>query len=204
MGMGAALCIAPEGTQPCAKPREVGALFCKKHMAASPGQRGGWISAEKRRRAMNASQESALDASNVATRLWVGSVPPFDRDLPELDVLVLCAQEIQPPTLGFTRQVVRVPLPDSALTDAQIRRALVGGRAVAEALAGGKRVLVTCAAGLNRSAFVASLGLGLVTKLEPIDIIQLMRQRRDPMALSNKYFCELIMKFVSSKRPVAQ
>lgn len=153
---------------------------------------------------MNGSKETALDASNIATRLWVGAAPPVDRDLPDFDMLVLCAQEIQPPVLAFSRQLVRVPLPDAALSEDQIRRALQGGRTVAEALTQGKRVLVTCYAGLNRSALVASLGLGLVTQLGPLEIIARVRRRRSPDALSNRYFVGLITKFVAGGGPAVK
>lgn len=161
---------------------------------------------------MGASTETPLDASNIATRLWVGGQPQFDRDLPEFDVLVLCAQEIQPKVLAYRGTVIRVPLPDSHLTDEEVRRALVGGRQVAESLARGKRVLSTCYAGLNRSALVASLGLGLVSvsakgrparPLTPIEIILLMRERRGPAALHNPHFCEIITRFVGSRRTPA-
>jgi hypothetical protein len=189
-------CIAPR----CPNPREIGALFCGTHMTAPAGKRGGWISAERRRRQLAGSKEITLDASNIVKRLWVGSKPPMDRDLPEFDVLVLCAQEHQPRELGFRKHVIRVPLPDATLSTDELRRALAGSRSVAAALADGKRVLVTCHAGLNRSALVASLALGIVTRLEPQQIIDLMRARRHEDALHNSHFCEIITRFVGAAR----
>lgn len=138
----------------------------------------------------------ALDASNISKRLWIGGQPPFDRDLPDFDVLVLCAQELQPTKLSFQRKVVRVPLPDAELAVHELRRALAGGRQVAEALARGQRVLVTCAAGLNRSALVASLGLGLITRMKAPEIIELVRARRSPDALGNRHFVGYLNRFV--------
>lgn len=189
-------CIAPR----CQAAREPGSLFCRPHELAPAAQRGGWLSAEKRRRAMGASKEIALDASNIVKRLWVGSVPPFDRDLPDFDTLVLCARELQPERIVFGRQVIRVPIPDNALTSDELRRALAGGRQVAASLAAGKRVLVTCHAGLNRSALVASIGLGMVTRMQPAEIIDLMRARRSPEALGNRFFCDYIMRFIGAAR----
>ncbi len=182
--------------------REIGALFCAVHMTAPPAQRGGWLSAEKRRRELAGSKETALDASNIVKRLWVGAVPPFDRDLPEFDTIVLCAQEIQPDRadIGFRKQIIRVPLPDNALTTDELRRALAGARHVAIALQEGKRVLVTCRAGWNRSAFVASLGLGIVSRLRPEEIIAMMRARRHENALHNQHFVEYITKYVGAMR----
>lgn len=182
----------------CGAVREVGAVFCALHLAAPSGTRGGWLSAERRRRGLGGgvTDDTPLDASNIVKRLWVGAQPPFDRDLPEFDSLVLCAQELQPPQLGFAKQVVRIPLPDSALSTDELRRALAGARHVAVALTNGSRVLVTCRAGLNRSAFVASLALGYVSRLPPQKIIDLVRKRRSESALSNSYFCEYITRFI--------
>lgn len=180
-------CIAPR----CAVARELGALFCGKHLAAPSGTRGGWISAWRRAQA-RANAPTPLDASNVAKRLWVGSVPPLDRDLPDFDVLVLCAKEVQPKTVPFQRQLYRVPIPDATLTQYETNLALIGGKRVAESLRRGRRVLVTCYAGRNRSALVASLGLGLVTRMTPAQIVALMRERRHPDALSNPHFVEII------------
>lgn len=141
-----------------------------------------------------------LDASNIVRRLWVGGQPPLDRDLPEFDVLVLCAEEIQPERLGFARKIVRVPLPDATLSTDELRRALAGGRAIAQALTSGQRVLVTCHDGWNRSALVAGLGLGLVTRFPSSQIITMMRVRRSPNALSNKHFCEVLYRFIGDRR----
>lgn len=147
-----------------------------------------------------ASKETAMDASQIITRLWIGSQPPFDRDLPEFDVLVLCARELQPARLSFGRQVIRVPLPDSALAGNEVRRALMGGQAVAKALASGRRVLVTCAAGLNRSALVTGLAMGLTTHMSATDIILRIRERRAPAALHNTHFCGYLQQFIGAGR----
>jgi hypothetical protein len=183
-------CLAPG----CARPREVGALFCAEDMKAPAGKRGGWISAERRRRARGASspQEPPLDISNVARRLWVGAKPPFDRPLPDFDVLVLCAQELQPTVLGFQGRVIRVPLPDSHLTDAEAMRAIHGSKLVAQSIVDGKRVLVTCQAGWNRSALIASLALARVTRMSGDELIAHMKAKRHPNALSNPHFQEIL------------
>lgn len=177
-----AVCIAPSGKRrvPCPNPTEPGSLFCRTHERAPAAKRGGWISAEQRRRKLAAS-EQALDARNVTPRLWVGAQPPADRDLPEFDILVLCALEYQPNPVAFHGQVVRCPLPDAQLTDHQIAHALMVARAVAGALNGGHRVLVTCASGFNRSTLIAALALMLVTRMgadELVEKIQRIARRR--------------------------
>ena len=143
---------------------------------------------------MASSSEVALDASNIAKRLWIGGKPPVDRDLP-FDVLALCAAEVQPDEIVFPRTVVRVPLPDAELASYQRRRALQGAQFVARHLAGGKRVLVTCYAGLNRSALVAGLALGMITRMKPDEIVDLIRARRSSEALNNSHFVEYLRRF---------
>jgi protein-tyrosine phosphatase len=133
-----------------------------------------------------------LDASNVATRLWVGGRPPFERDLPGFDLLVLCARELQPDRIAFHGTVIRCPLRDDMLDHPELTRAVLSARAVGDALIAGKRALVTCSAGLNRSALVASLALTRVTRMTPDQIIAQIRQRRSPNALFNTYFQDVI------------
>lgn len=162
------------------------------------------MSAYKRRLELGGAPtaDAPPDMSNIAPRLWVGAAPPFDRDLPDFDILVLCAREIQPPpeAMAFTKQVIRVPLPDAVLTVDEQRRALQAARWVAEALAAGRRVLVTCRAGLNRSALVASLALGMVTHMSAPQILALVRERRSATALHNPHFVDLITKYVGIRQ----
>lgn len=141
-----------------------------------------------------------LNASNVARRLWVGGKPPFDRDLPSFDVLVLCANELQPERVAFHGRIVRVPLDDGIIPTQDIIAALQAAQQVAQSLLDGKTVLVTCHMGWNRSALVASLALGRCTRMKAKDIIELMRKRRSEHALSNPYFVHLIEKFVLDGR----
>ena len=177
-----AVCIAPAGKRraPCTNPTQPGSLFCRTHERAPAAKRGGWISAERRRRKL-AAADQAIDAANITTRLWVGCRPPADRDLPEFDVLVLCALEYQPNPVAFHGQVMRCPLPDAQLTDHQVAHALMVARAVATSLTSGRRVLISCANGLNRSTLVAALALMLVTRMgadELVELIQRTARRR--------------------------
>ncbi len=148
---------------------------------------------------MAAHKDQRLDASNVATRLWVGGKPPFDRDLPDFDLLVLCAQELQPGETAFHGRVLRCPLPDGPLDHQELARAVLSAKAVGDALLRGRRVLVTCAAGLNRSALVAALALARATKMTAAEIIGRIRQRRSSSALYNTHFQEIIRRIV--RRP---
>jgi hypothetical protein len=191
-------CIAPE----CEELREVGSVFCRKHLDAPAGQRGGWLSAERRRRKMAGGpilSDVKLDANNIVRRLWIGGEPPMDRHLPGFDVLTLCAEEIQPRVVAFRGNILRVPLPDAKLDGSETSRAVIGARHVARHLSGGKRVLVTCAMGRNRSALVAGLALGMVTKMSGPQIAELIRQRRHPDCLSNPHFVTLLRQLLPGR-----
>lgn len=145
---------------------------------------------------MAAHQDQRLDASNVATRLWVGGKPPFDRDLPEFDVLVLCAKELQPARVAFHGRVLRCPLPDDALDHQELARAVLSAKAVGDHLLRGQRALVTCHMGLNRSALVAGLALARATKMTAAEIIARIRHRRSANALFNVHFQDIIKRLV--------
>jgi len=134
--------------------------------------------------------------SNVSTRLWVGAHPPIDRDLPDFDLLVLCAQEFQPQILAFHGPILRCPLPDAALDIHQITQAVLTAKRAGDALATGQRVLVTCWAGMNRSVLVASMALARVTRMTADQIIELMRRRRHPQALYNESFQGVLRRLV--------
>lgn len=179
-------------------------MFCRVHELAPATQRGGWLSADRRRRVRSNSVADDLDCSNIAKRLWVGAKPPLDRHLPEFDVLVLCAQEIQPAVLAFRGQVLRCPIPDDDLTNAQTRLVLETGRSVATLLAAGQTVLVTCAQGINRSALVASLAVGLVTYLSADQILVILRTRRHHDCLHNKAFRMILRRYIGEGRRPAR
>jgi protein-tyrosine phosphatase len=178
-------CAAPG----CTDAAQVGP-FCAQHAKAPSGQRGGWISAARRR---------PYDATVISPRLWIGSKPPFASDLPGIDVLALCAVELQPDTLAFHGQVIRCPLPDSALDPVQARLAVQASAEVAAAVARGRRVLVTCHMGRNRSALVIALALHRLTTMSADRVIEHIRKQR-PSALSNQHFVAIIKRVVGDGR----
>lgn len=150
--------------------------------------------------AIRSAWQTRSDVNAVAPRLWIGSRPPVDVDLPHVDVLVLCAAEFQPTTLAFHGEVIRCPMDDADLTRAEINLALVTSKRVATALTAKRRVLSTCAMGINRSAFIAALALGRLTYASASDLITQIRDRRDPRCLSNDHMRELLGKFIGDGR----
>lgn len=183
-------CMGPK----CKAPRRVG-NFCAGCALAPATRRAGWVSAARRR-----AKTVCIDASNVAPRLWVGAAPPFDHDLPKVDVIVLCARELQHPMPMFHGKVLRCPMPDGELNRQEINQALITSSSMATALVNGQRVLSTCAMGVNRSAFMAALALARITRLSADQLVVLMRTRRLNNCLSNDYFREYLRKFVGNGR----
>jgi protein-tyrosine phosphatase len=137
----------------------------------------------------------------VSPRLWIGAKPPFDKDLPGVDLLVLCATEVQPGQLAFHGAVLRCPIPDAELDAAQARLVMQTSVAVAKAIVSGQRVLVTCRMGLNRSALVIALALHQLTTMSGEEIVEHIRRQRSQSALSNQHFVAIIERVVGDGRP---
>jgi protein-tyrosine phosphatase len=119
-----------------------------------------------------------------------GSAPPSGEDIP-FDVIVLAAQEYQrsyqaPPG----RKVMYVPLDDGPKPDA-IERARIhaAAREIAEYVRAGRRVLVTCWQGRNRSGVLAGLAL-VELGLPPHRAIRRIRSYRN--GLTNNYFRDMV------------
>lgn len=122
-------------------------------------------------------------------KLAQGSRPPeFVKGLP-FDVIVLAAREWQPELSGY--EVIRVLLDDSGPPPTPAERIAIrqNARRVAHRIRAGKRVLVTCVQGRNRSGVIAGLALvelGLPPKL----VVQQIRRIRD--GLANPYFRAMV------------
>lgn len=121
-------------------------------------------------------------------RLAQGSAPPSVPGMP-FDVIVLSAMEYQPAMPpGYV--VLRVPLDDGPppdhVTRMRIRRA---AREIADHVSLGRRVLVTCWQGRNRSGVLAGLALTMLG-MSPHEAVRRIRSRRD--GLTNLYFRQMV------------
>ncbi len=197
-------CVAPN----CLHPVVAGLELCVEHLAQSAARRGGWISAHRRAQAKAGGGE--LDASMIVGRgkvgaggIWVGAQPPRDQALPAFGVLILCAYEIQPrrPEIAFAGRIIHCPLGDGPPpTPTELGRAYAASLRCAEEVRAGKSVLVTCAQGINRSAFVAALALLRLTKMDGAQVIEQIRRQRYRDCLFNPHFRRVIETFASSPR----
>lgn len=152
-----------------------------------------------------------LDANEVYPNIWVGSHPnETSQELNKFSLLVLCAEECQPidsEIKHFKGRIFRPAFKDSNyISTNDNTRITLSITEIVQTVNNGKKVLITCAAGLNRSAFVAGLSiLQLVPTLSANDVIEMIRKKRShPMALGavalgNKLFCELLYKVADSR-----
>jgi protein-tyrosine phosphatase len=142
----------------------------------------------------------SIDATRVGSKLYMGSAPHNPTiGAHGFHVVVLCAMEYQPDHRMFPGvQVVRVPLDDCQITVDIANRGLQAAAHVAACVRGGKRVLVTCAQGRNRSGLVAGLAMVLNGKPgeDAVRDIQLVR----PHALTNTTYADFVKYYRNSAR----
>jgi protein-tyrosine phosphatase len=112
--------------------------------------------------------------------------------------VLLCAAEYQPRSRQFPglHWVGHCPLVDHVPTPEEMDTAMVAASALVEAWESGETVLVTCAAGRNRSAMVCAMALNLITCEPASKCIGFVKQMREPdvgaPVLFNQAFVELI------------
>lgn len=133
---------------------------------------------------------AGFDIDQIAPGLYQGGRPPIGYNLKNagFDVLVLTAWEHQPPDELFPGvEVLRARLVDVAPYREEDRaEAILLAREVAARVESGKRVLVTCYMGWNRSGWVTGHALRFLG-VEPgraVRQVQMCRSR----ALGNKSF----------------
>lgn len=147
--------------------------------------------------------ESKLDAHQVhdygmTGAIWVGSVPPRGRALSRAGFshLVLCADDYQFPADLFPNvHVIHCPYEDiDGVTPSKATLALIfaAARAASEAARGGGKVLITCAAGINRSALCAALAMRMMG-VRPHLAVTAIRARRYAYCLSNETFLRIAL-----------
>lgn len=138
-----------------------------------------------------------LDTTRLLPRLHIGSAPSRGADVQRagFDLLVLCADDHQPAISVPGLCVVRCPLDDNPyvpLPAAHWDAAIHAAEETVRQLAMGARALVTCRAGLNRSALVCALVLCLNGRTPEQAVVHIRRRRGG--ALNNPQFVAALMR----------
>ena len=141
-----------------------------------------------------------IDAHQIATGLWIGSHPkaPVGH---LFDTVVLCALERQGKLPGVHN--VKAPLDDATPSKREIRVAVSAAKTIHELRRRGKKVLVTCAQGVNRSSLVAAMAMMLDGESAQMAIHRIRSRRFPPIGmkpLSNESFVQLLYR-LDQQRP---
>jgi len=132
------------------------------------------------------------DTTRLAGKLWIGSRPA--PGIQGFDVIVFVADENLPRAEDFPGVKLELfPFDDSSLLSrGEIQNAVRAARSVSTHLRAGRRVLVACRMGRNRSAFVCALALHIMTGKPGLECAKFVRERRRDLhgipALSNEAF----------------
>lgn len=127
---------------------------------------------------------SDIDAHEIAENLWQGAFPPPGASVRDagFDTIVLCARELQMPTDAYPGvRIVYAPNDDSVqfpLTREKLRVAIQAAAEAKKDVQAGRRVLVTCAAGLNRSGLVSALILHQLFGWAGSECVRVVRAKR--------------------------
>ena len=131
--------------------------------------------------------------NQVWRTLYQGEAPK-GRVRGQFDAVVLAAEEYQPDARTFgVREIIRAPLDDSGkpLTAREAKNILEAASLVAHRVRQGKRVLVTCWMGLNRSGVIVAQALKLLG-MSTENAIRHVKRARGQFALSNESFVDFL------------
>ena len=147
-----------------------------------------------------------LDVSKITDGLYQGAWPPFGDQLAKrgFDVLVLCAEENQHDELYVDIDVICAPGEDNSnpnIMNMFLPTWMLAAQRAAQQVNIGKKVLVTCMAGLNRSGMVTAMTLYLLTGWSGYDVVEHVQGCR-PDALCNATFAKwLVDNLPASENP---
>lgn len=138
-----------------------------------------------------------IDATRIWGKLYQGGEPPIGGALAKegFDAVVLAAEEVQPEGWNLPGVLIlRVPLRDvpTRMSKNDLRQVKTIALAVATLLEQGRKVLVTCKMGWNRSGLVAAETM-ILSGVPPLVAIATIRRRRGGLALSNPAFVHALV-----------
>lgn len=151
------------------------------------------------------------DFDQIHPHLFQGSYPKLTKELlHQFDVIVYCAMEKQPKAADLKlvspgKHVIGIPLDDDPyqpITREQAARLLIMARQLAAQVRVGKRVLVTCMMGMNRSGLVSSLTLMMATGCSGRAAVEAVRTRRRAFSDGTRaMFNPVFTRFVETLAP---
>jgi hypothetical protein len=123
---------------------------------------------------------------------WVDNGAELDRGHSpcEFDAVVTLFAWAQP--FGWGVEELRYGFMDSHPRDTDMTRVVEAARWAHQRWKGGRRVLIRCQAGLNRSGLLMALVL-MLDGHDASDAIRLIRQRRGELALFNTHFVDWLL-----------
>ena len=149
-----------------------------------------------------------LNANEVFPFLFQGGTPPVGWTLRELgfSAVVLCAEEEQfPAEMFFGIKVIHAPNDDNPIqppSPEQIRTAIQAAHKVAALVERRQKVHVVCHAGKNRSGFVNTVAIHILTGWNGRKCIERIQSRRDG-ALFNPQFVRMLYRLPNRNAPSA-
>ena len=144
-------------------------------------------------------REFGIDADRIIPGVYQGSKPALESQgqlvpLPlhqaGFDSLVLAAEEFQPPARDYPGvRVLHVPFDDheNRLTEEEWAEIVGAADWAAGEVRAGRRVLITCWAGINRSGIITALTVMMLTGWSGAKAVIRVKQMR-PGALRNRSF----------------
>lgn len=112
-----------------------------------------------------------------------------------VDLVVLAADDCQQLDVPFGTSVIRRGFRDTGHPGlrAELEPIAIGlAHEVAKMVAAGKRVLVTCRSGLNRSGLISAIAIRILTGASAQEAIDAVRHGRSEFALNNTMFEKII------------
>jgi len=124
-----------------------------------------------------------LDGKMVKGCIAQGDAQSTSATAGQFDMIVFCAKEFQPKPDLLTKikpakALVYAPFEDGELTKGELQIATTAAMTVADAFDEGKKVLVTCMQGRNRSGLVVALALHMIYGVGGVKARQIIRERR--------------------------
>ncbi len=148
-----------------------------------------------------------MSVSEIVPDLYIGSKPPATHELAaHFDVLVLSAKEYQPENRRFGRlRVIHAPIDDDHryMPSSDKLTALNAAMDVASLRRAGKKILVTCWEGHNRSSLIVALALMLGKDQMPLkEVAARIHHARGHDALSNPHFRTFLKELAARLPPI--